>query len=444
MAGKVLVVGVFGPSGCGANSVSKRIFDSTKCSVVEFDPYLNDLPAPEATDIRKFVEDAKKAISTAATHAGQDGVTRIVLLKGVMLCFWEEIAKLCHERIFLDCSEILCSLRRRGHLYKKDDEFEAYSKKLWNHFNLHLPTQLENAKKAGGFSVIDAQKSEDDVFVAAISQVMKAFEELNRADQKHGGMQVEAKRSFAEGEEEKGVGKKEKEEGGAQDSLDSKQKNGESAMQWFMRSRLASKLKAASGKKGDKVFLVLGGSFNPVHRGHVENIDHAVAHLQTKGITVVAAVLVPANDTWVRHKFSKDEQHWALSEAKRIHLCELACQHSEFAVVLPWAECSAQSIGVALVQATGFRYLMVCGADMIARGCYLDSASVCFARDGLDMRQGIEMRKNRRAETHVIETETLLKHLSSTLVREFMKRKDWDGLKSSGILHDNVLKALTS
>jgi nicotinic acid mononucleotide adenylyltransferase len=70
--------------------------------------------------------------------------------------------------------------------------------------------------------------------------------------------------------------------------------------------------------------IVVGGSFNPIHREHTRAIELAIATLEARKMRVHSAHLAPAPDGWVRGKLAREDARWILSEAQRIALCDAA------------------------------------------------------------------------------------------------------------------------
>mmetsp|Transcript_29811 Transcript_29811/g.35150 ORF Transcript_29811/g.35150 Transcript_29811/m.35150 type:complete len:380 (+) Transcript_29811:310-1449(+) len=66
--------------------------------------------------------------------------------------------------------------------------------------------------------------------------------------------------------------------------------------------------------------LVLPGSFNPVHKGHLECLEIAKAHLQAQGVSVIGGFLQPSSDSYVSQKLGAE----AMSFNERVEVCFLA------------------------------------------------------------------------------------------------------------------------
>src|SRR4029450_6490830 len=67
-------------------------------------------------------------------------------------------------------------------------------------------------------------------------------------------------------------------------------------------------------------FLLLSGSFNPVHTQHVRALSSTRKYIERLGWTVVGGFLAPSTDTYMKEKFAEA----GLSLTRRIALCKLA------------------------------------------------------------------------------------------------------------------------
>ena len=87
------------------------------------------------------------------------------------------------------------------------------------------------------------------------------------------------------------------------------------------------------------VILVLGGSFNPVHRMHVHGFNIAKKHFEEKkqNFKVVGGFLVPSSDNYVKRKLGTK----AMKLEHRSKMIELATKDSN------WIECCGLGIEVA-------------------------------------------------------------------------------------------------
>ena len=71
--------------------------------------------------------------------------------------------------------------------------------------------------------------------------------------------------------------------------------------------------------------IFMGGSFNPVHPGHLEAMNCAKRYAEKKGYDVVAGYLAVATDQWVMKK-NRDQ---AIPAFHRIKMCQVAVNEKD-------------------------------------------------------------------------------------------------------------------
>lgn len=85
---------------------------------------------------------------------------------------------------------------------------------------------------------------------------------------------------------------------------------------------LRKKLKTPATPGRRRAVLVSTGSFNPVHKGHLQNIDLAAKFLSEKcEIDVLVAYISPSSDIYVSHKLGKE----LIPFDHRYEMVKLAC-----------------------------------------------------------------------------------------------------------------------
>src|SRR5437879_5087259 len=89
-----------------------------------------------------------------------------------------------------------------------------------------------------------------------------------------------------------------------------------------VKRRLSSE---TSGRVEKLAFLILSGSFNPIHTQHVRALKAARKHLEKAGWTIVAGFLAPSSEAYVKKKLRAK----ALPICQRIELCKLAVEDSD-------------------------------------------------------------------------------------------------------------------
>lgn len=94
------------------------------------------------------------------------------------------------------------------------------------------------------------------------------------------------------------------------------------------------------------VFLVLPGSFSPVHSQHLHAMEIARDLIAGSGWHVIAGFLAPSDDDYVRRKTG--EEAWSLT--RRHELCRIATSDSLWLDVAPFAEFSSYRATLRLQQ----------------------------------------------------------------------------------------------
>lgn len=70
-----------------------------------------------------------------------------------------------------------------------------------------------------------------------------------------------------------------------------------------------------------KAIILMGGSFNPIHIGHIESMEKAKEEVEKKGYQVVAGYLAVSTDDWVVKKKGKEQ---SIPFEDRMKMCLLA------------------------------------------------------------------------------------------------------------------------
>ena len=222
-------------------------------------------------------------------------------------------------------------------------------------------------------------------------------------------------------------------------------------------------------------FLILSGSFNPIHTQHVRALEAARRYLESVGWCVVGGFLAPSSDEYVKAKLRAN----ALTIGQRIKLCKLAVEGSDWINVCSKGELSSNWVRRGVQSelerhcrdALKGRRLMgfeVMGSDaarrifenILVRQKYGATGSTqsgrkicCFFRPGSENaleRTGTEMFLESAAARLGIElilldpasSDPVLEPVSSTAILELVKNNDWDALRSNRWLHPAVLKFL--
>ena len=89
--------------------------------------------------------------------------------------------------------------------------------------------------------------------------------------------------------------------------------------------------------RGRRIVLSLGGSFNPIHKDHVQTMVLAKSAMEAEGFKVVAGLLVVTTDAYVRSKLKGSHQETLMLTAEhRMDLARMAAaQHDAWLRVFP-------------------------------------------------------------------------------------------------------------
>lgn len=128
--------------------------------------------------------------------------------------------------------------------------------------------------------------------------------------------------------------------------------------------------------------IFMGGSFNPVHPGHLEAMNSAKKEMEKKGYDVVAGYLAVSTDQWVMKK-NRDE---AIPAYHRIKMCQVAVNEKDST---KWINVGAEPSWSALKLAqtiidpsSNIKTVIVCGEDKLQKFDRKKSAviSICVSR----------------------------------------------------------------
>jgi len=206
---------------------------------------------------------------------------------------------------------------------------------------------------------------------------------------------------------------------------------------------LRDKVKEAKMKgirERDMIVLVAGGSYNPVHKAHLEIFEIVQGYARRKlGLHVIAGFFVASTRRHVKHKCGST---WTIKKEHRLRMCDIASQNISYLQTFPFAWSSATNAGSAVVSrlkkqyGVDIDYYNVIGSDWLDSDgrsweYHLYSENTfCISRGDSEMfNKYSRTRKDKLAEGfHFVDRKTR-GNVSSTKIRRYLEENDWHKLK---------------
>ncbi|XP_014228256.1 nicotinamide riboside kinase 1 [Trichogramma pretiosum] len=187
---KYLVIGISGPTCSGKTSVSKKVHEHFKDSVlINQDSYF--LPEDDkrhtlvselnhfnweimsSMDMPQMYEDVKQTINSFNQENGVD--RKILILEGFLLYNYKPIADLCDKKYFLHISKEVCWNRRKNRVYNPPDVPGYFDKVVWPEYLKHRLEIMNNEKLESEIQFLDGTESIDELSKIIIKDVTTLF-----------------------------------------------------------------------------------------------------------------------------------------------------------------------------------------------------------------------------------------------------------------------------
>ena len=93
--------------------------------------------------------------------------------------------------------------------------------------------------------------------------------------------------------------------------------------------------------KGSEVSVITSsGSFSPPHKMHLKMLEEAKLHLEKKGEKVIACILAPSTEEYVKMKLRND----AIEYKDRLEMCRILCKNSKYISVTEIYSCNGYEV----------------------------------------------------------------------------------------------------
>lgn len=223
--------------------------------------------------------------------------------------------------------------------------------------------------------------------------------------------------------------------------------------------------------QNDLNFLLISGSFNPIHAFHVKLMEIIKSHLGTLGKQVLCGFIVPSSDEYLASKLSNG----LIPLKERVKLCRISTNGLDWMYVCDWGELSSNRIRLRIEEiiSTNFLHLIhnrkvsgieIMGSDTVVRifgkiiknpgdirynnrqiYCVIRHSQMREKERRILIEEIIPESKLLGANIHLFELPNIkgpLSRVSSTKIRELILDEKWDELESFGFLHPKVFQLI--
>ncbi|AYV78737.1 MAG: hypothetical protein Edafosvirus29_1, partial [Edafosvirus sp.] len=130
----------------------------------------------------------------------------------------------------------------------------------------------------------------------------------------------------------------------------------------------------------ENIGIVLSGSFNPIHNGHIKILGEAKNYLEKNhNFNVIYGYLAPSSDNYVKYKLGD----WAINLSDRVKMCELASKDYDWIKVCSWGIASSFKTAQKLQTIAKCKVLEIGGADYVFKTkIWRTRPFICIGRKG--------------------------------------------------------------
>jgi len=177
----------------------------------------------------------------------------------------------------------------------------------------------------------------------------------------------------------------------------------------------------------ETIILILSGSLNPPHYGHLEMLLKAKEYMETKfNYKVKYSFLIPSSDEYVKMKLGKD----ALSLENRIKLCNILVKDYDWIKVYPSGIACGNRNAKIIMNEYKMKVYEIGGTDFINKiKIHNNRNIICIARKDYQI-----ISKN-----NLIMIDEPVRDISSTMIRQLIQNNKIDDLIRMNLTNIDII-----